>query len=61
MLGAIPVFYFAAVRRILGDLQEILEIINGVIEEVGVGTADVDVNLALELRPKGRPVALPSP
>ena len=58
MFRAIAVLHFAVIRRVLRGLQEIFQVINRVVQEISVGGAHVDVQLALQLRPKRRPVAL---
>src|ERR1700722_2809208 len=62
MLGPVAVFHFALVRhpvaRGAGFIEKVLHQVNGVVEEVGIGRADVKMELPLELRPKLVPVAL---
>jgi hypothetical protein len=57
MLGARAVGYFAAVGRVGGGFQKVVHAIDGVVQEVGVVRAYVDVNLAGEFRAQLRPVA----
>ena len=57
MLGTISILHLAAIWRIGRGLQKILHAIDGVVQEVGVGAADVDVDLARELRTQRCPVA----
>ena len=57
VLGAVAVFHFAFVGRVAG-LQKILQQVDGVVQKIVVGAADVDVELALQLRAQRRPVAL---
>jgi hypothetical protein len=58
MLGFVAVFDFAFVRGIRGGLQEVFEQIDGVVEHVIIGAADVDVQLAAEFGTKLVPIAL---
>ena len=62
VLGAGAVLHFAVVGDAVaggaGGLEEVLHQVDGVVEEVGVVGADVEVELALEFGAEGLPVAL---
>ena len=58
MFSAIAVFYFAAVWGIRGGVQNIFEVVDAVVQKIGISAADVNINLAFELWTQRSPIFL---
>src|SRR5260221_10143643 len=46
MLGAVAIQDFAFIGRVGGSFQEIFDVVNGVVEKVGIRASDIKVDLA---------------